>query len=137
MDINFRGPGWPPIYFDPTWEELVELLKSFDTLRIGFVDTPNGESDLVLASGFGNTHNTLARALGEMNPHLKPSPRDNLKYGRMHGTCIFFEDAGRYWFNLSDFGAAEYTTPSEAIHHFRGRARRVVKDILQILDITY
>lgn len=131
MNINHRGPGWPPIYFEPTFEEMLELTKSFDTLRIGMV-REKGEYYLVIASGFGNTHSTLSRALGELNPRCRPSRIDGLKYNGLDGTAILYEEDRKFWFNMNDLDGGEKETVEEALRKFPYSVGKQLREIVKL-----
>ena len=45
-----------PIYLNPGFAELEELSEYWDTIRICVVEE---EGDILLASGYGNTHSTI------------------------------------------------------------------------------
>jgi hypothetical protein len=132
MDINYRGKDWPPIYFDPEFDEMLELTKSFDTLRIGLVKEKLGVF-LVIASGYGNTHSTLSKALGEMNPRLKPN-REGEKYAGLDGCAILYEEDGRHWFNMADLGGGEKESPQNALPCFPSKVRKQLSEIVKLAD---
>jgi hypothetical protein len=129
MDINFRGSDWPPIYFDPEFDEILELTKSFDTLRCG-IHLEKGKHYLVIASGLGNTHSSLSRAIGEMNPRGRLSRIDGLKYGGLDGTFIIYEEQGKLWFNMCDYGGEEKVAASQAISQFPVELHAQLRDIV-------
>ena len=114
MNINWRGADWPAVYWDPEPDEMLELTRSFDTLRVGFKKEKN-VFHLVIASGQGNTHSTLSRALGEMNPRCRLN-QEGLKYDGLNGTTIIFCDDNRLWFNMCDFSGNEQTPWRKAIN---------------------
>lgn len=132
MNINWRGEGWPAIYFDPEFDEMIELTKSFDTLRIGGIKEKD-KWHLVIASGYGNTHSTLSRALGEMNPRCKPN-REGLKYNGLDLTSILFEEDGRFWFNQSDLSGSEKTPVDVALKDFPTEIRMQLKEIVKLAE---
>ena len=132
MDINFRGKGWPSIYFDPEFEEMIELTKYFDTLRIGGLEEKDGWH-LVIASGLGNTHSTLSRAIGEMNPRCKPN-REGLKYGGLDLTSILYEEDGKFWFNQCDLSGYEKTSIEEGLKDFPEPIRTMLKEIVKLAE---
>ena len=113
MDINWRGADWSPIYWDPEPGEMLALTRSFDTLRVGF-KLEKGFYHLVIASGLGNTHSTLSRALGEMNPRCKPN-REGIKFGGLDGWVIIYYECNRLWFNMEDYSGNERTPWRQAV----------------------
>lgn len=133
MNINWRGKDWPPVYFDPEFDEIIELTKSFDTLRIG-LKLEKGRYHLVIASGLGNTHSTLSRALGELNPRLKVSRIDGLKYDGLDGCAILYEEDNRIWFNMDSIGEGEKVSPYDAIKQFPSEIRQMIKDIVRLSE---
>lgn len=61
---------WYPCYLNPSFDEVVELAKSsWDTCRI-LVNNENG--DLIIASGYGNTHESISKLYSD---HLKKKRR--------------------------------------------------------------
>jgi hypothetical protein len=131
MDINYRGPDWPSIYFNPDFKEMIALTKSFDTLRIG-LKREKGKYNLVIASGYGNTHSTLSRALGELNPRCKVSKFDGLKYDGLDGCAILYEEDNKYWFNMADLRGDEKETPEVALRTFGEPAKSMLKEIVKL-----
>ena len=127
--MNIREEkNWPPIYFDPTWEECQDLIeRGFDTLRIG-IYTEKGVDYLVVASGHGATHNTIAQHLGRLNPRRKQS-MDGERYEFIN-SLIIFEHKGRLL--LTD-GCQEDDDACKELakqfSQFNGPALRAVKDI--------
>lgn len=56
--MRIEEPNWYPCYLNPTFDEVLELARSgWDTCRI-LVNSANG--DMVIASGYGNTHTSIA-----------------------------------------------------------------------------
>src|SRR5688572_1556497 len=104
--MNIQDPNWSyPIYWQPTFDELVALARSsWDTVRIVVsLDSrvepaqPNG---LCLASGYGNTHSSIVAMLTK---HLRRRPYTD--------TYILYHEGGRALMNLQDLSGndrAEY-----------------------------
>lgn len=80
-----------PVYMNPTFDELVELAKShWDTIRILVLDETN---DILLASGYGNTHECLVRS---WRAHTSN------KRGPYATPYILFHEQGRAYMNCED-----------------------------------
>lgn len=93
-----------PVYLNPNDSELIELAESrWDTLRV-----LESESILCIASGYGNTHQTLVWRYCEyhgMNPRYTEYPKRFRYNGRLPdwNPLIFFHDnSGIMLCNLGD-----------------------------------
>lgn len=55
--MRINHPDWYPMYLNPDFGEILELAKSgWDTCRILYNES---NSDIIIASGLGNTHNSM------------------------------------------------------------------------------
>lgn len=80
-----------PIYLQPTFDELCELAKSnWDTCRVLVTD----EGELVIASGYGNTHTSMWQALRAYKKN---------KYVHVE-SYIIYKEFGTLYMNLEDMG---------------------------------
>lgn len=118
MKIN--ETEWYPIYLTPTPEEIAELAASqWDTIRILSLDTtqrnntiPTNQTSICIASGYGNTHETLARAL-----------RNHFKVKSVWSTPMilyYIRDGNNKVarFNMGDCGGSDSVRPSVAFRRF-------------------
>ena len=108
-----------PIYLNPTDAELIELGESrWDTLRV-----LSGPDVLVIASGYGNTHETLVQRYKRHSGGGKTSKRYDPRYQQEMdiyvGPCldwesyIFFYDHRKVMLcNLGDVSGPEAASPS-------------------------
>lgn len=77
MNISEWPDGAYPIYLNPDFEDILKLAEhQWDTLRILF-----SEDVLIIGSGHGNTHETLARAYRN---HLKARRTPYLEAAIIH-----------------------------------------------------
>lgn len=103
-----------PIFLNPDFNECLRLAKSgWDTLRI----LDDGEN-IIIASGYGNEHNTLAR------------------FGRLHlgkrwnaDPSILYHENGIAYLNASDMGGPEKTT--KIWKYFSDNHVEILKDIIR------
>lgn len=114
---------WPdgvsyPVYINPTPQEIIELVETgFDTLRVCHT-----EDVLAIASGYGNTHNSVQNAV-----------RQALKIKRWTGrTLILHKDGpvrGQLYWNMEDV-SGKYAEPfSEGRNEFDDNHWDLIKDI--------
>ena len=130
MEIGKTQGFFVNVYFDPEFEEILELTKSFDTLRIGLHKEKN-QTHLVIASGYGATHSTLSHALGKLNPRLKPN-KDGIKYqGLSGGSTILYEEDRRLWFNVEDWSMSDKEKPDKVLPFFGEPARSLMKEVIK------
>lgn len=130
MEIGLSQGHYYPVYFDPEFDEILSLTKSFDTLRIG-IHKEKDKDHLVIASGLGNTHSTLSWCLGQLNPRLKPN-KDGIKYqGLNGGPLILYEQNRRLWFNACDWSMDEKCKPSDVICYILEPAKSIIKEIIK------
>ena len=72
MRVSFWPDGSSPVYIDPTSSEVTELLGSgWDTIR-GFI----ADGELCIASGYGNTHESIAKAYKHFRDVKRPDFTD-------------------------------------------------------------
>lgn len=125
MKIN--NPDWFPCYLNPSFNELKELADSrWDTVRILIIDERNNKG-IAIASGYGNTHTTIAHALQD---HYKvkraPFTHDFILYKRMGKAYINDPVIGR---NLSiDQALREYFTPEQT---------EILKELVNLSDLKF
>lgn len=75
-----------PVYIDPTFQEIVELAKARpDTLRI-----MDGEDHFAVASGFGNTHSSVCKAVAKVL---------GVKLWLNADDYILYREYGQWYFN--------------------------------------
>lgn len=101
MAVFSNWNGEYPILVNPTWEEIV-LLNKWDTVR---VCVEFERKNIGLASGFGNTHDSITKAM--------------VAHGFSTGlpsTYILFREDGRYWFNMEDV-SGQRKVPAQRIIH--------------------
>ncbi|MDE1971013.1 MAG: hypothetical protein KGI50_05580 [Patescibacteria group bacterium] len=117
-----RYSHWPtgdyPIFIDPTFEEILELAKSRpDTLRI-----LEDDDHLAVASGYGNTHDSVGKAAYKMLGH-RWHPFD----------YILYREQGRWWWNPMwhwDTKSEKVATDSNLVSISK-RTEEFVKDFMQ------
>lgn len=110
-----------PIYLNPTDSELQELViaDSWDTLRF-LEDEPN----IAVASGYGNDHSTIARAIRAIPEHK-----------RFHGTAyILFHTHRKLFFNLEDINGKAQVPWRNALRYFPPMMQKLVKEIAAWYD---
>lgn len=133
MEIGQSQGFLAPVYFDPEPDEIIALTKSYDSLRIGIYHD-KGEYDkvfhLVVASSRGARHSTLQKALGRLNPQIKPGNGEKYQ-GLAGGCCVLYEEDRRLWFNMCDFSGSEKLPAREGLEYFGEPARSLIKQILQ------
>ena len=98
------------------------------------IHTEGGKEYLVFGNGLGTTHSTVSRALGEMDPRIKPSPRDGLKYqGINGGTLILYDEDGRVWINGDSWSMSEKTKPEEVSKYMKEPAKYQFKELVRLI----
>lgn len=115
-----------PIYLDPDFAEVLEICKvGWDTLRVGTFTIPYSQTleneHLVIASGYGNIHTTLAHAI-----------RDHFRNKRiMMDPYILHHRGGIAYFNLEDVGGSQYARYEKWSGFFRQEHVEIFKDIIR------
>lgn len=122
MRHSFWPDGSYPQFVNPEFDELVELANhKWDTVRI-LVD----EEDLVLGSGYGNTHTTLAKAARVM-----------LKTKRFLGVpYILYHEQGRAYFNMTDVSGQEREPALSGLKEFSARHKEVLRELIKLSDLS-
>lgn len=134
MEIGKSQGFYGYIYLDPDFDELVEVAsRGFDTLRMG-IHVENGKEYLVFGDGHGTTHSTVSRALGELNPNLRPSRIDGMKYQGINGGCIILYEENGYWVNAQDWSMGEHEKPMEVAKAMKEPAKTSFKDLIKLLE---
>lgn len=119
-----------PIYFEPTFPEILELAASeWDTCRIVIIDDKrvSDEEKLVIASGFGNTHTTLVE-FTRKHFQLKRYP-----YGR---PMILYHRNGIAFFNLEDIGGKDNARFERASKTLNDNHAELIKDLIRESDLA-
>ena len=113
-----------PIYLNPTDTELVELASTeWDTLRV-----VECEGTFLVASGFGNTHETLVQYYKRKNGEGKTKIRNLPDWS----SFIFFHDrTGIMLCNLEDVGGSDKATPSRWRRRFGAERLRQLRLIAE------
>lgn len=134
MEIGLSQGFYGFIYFDPTPEELIETAKSnFDTLRMG-IHTEKGKDYLVYGNGYGTTHSTVSKAMGQLNPRCRPSRIDGCYYeGINGGTVILYIDRNRVLINASDWSMSEEAKPEDVARYMKQPAQHQFKELIRLI----
>lgn len=107
MKLSYYTTGDYPIYVNPTANEIKELVeRGFDTLRI-YIDTERGI--LAIASGYGNTHDSIIKKVCEIQPRFFPE------------SYILFRQGTELFWNLEDRGGkrkASFNYGLRYIHNY-------------------
>jgi hypothetical protein len=117
-----RVSHWPdgsyPIYLNPTFEEIVELAaQSIDTLRI----MEDGDH-LAVASGYGNTHDSVQRAARKHWPRFFPIDH-----------ILVRVPGGWKWTNLHNTEhSSEFLTFEEGLKWCEPRTREFVREFVKL-----
>lgn len=114
-----------PIYFDPTFDECVELGRnSWDTLRLCVLD----DKDIPIkafgvASGYGNDHYGVIRAMRDYynNRHMNAVTLS---------TYIIYRVHGHLFFNMEDVSGHERVAWRDAKEYFCTEHWQWIRDIL-------
>jgi hypothetical protein len=122
MKINH--PDWYSSYLNPTFEEILELAKSgWDTCRI--LMNPDN-NDLVIASGYGNTHSSIAEryrvALGKRRI---PSCESYILYHENRIALL----------NLEDVSGSQRARVADNLDLF-GKHQDLIKDLIRESDLS-
>ena len=135
MEIGLSQGFFGFIYFDPTDEELIQVAKSsFDTLRMG-IHKEKDKEYLVFANGYGCTHSSISRAMGMLNPRLKPN-HNGEKYQGINGGClILYEENNRprLLFNAGDWSMSEESKPEEVLRYIKESAYSQLKELVRLI----
>jgi hypothetical protein len=118
---------WPdghsyPIYIDPTFDEIVELAKSQpDTLRV-----LEDEHVTALASGYGNTHDSVCKAV---RLHLGNKRWLGVDY-------ILFNEMHQWFINpLGHLPTPHDRVPYErCLKYFEDKTQVAIKDFVRVYD---
>lgn len=130
MKINNKD--WMPCYLDPDFNELQELADShWDTIRILTIDEPRLTGTLheciVMASGYGNTHETLARNIRN-SFGLKRTP--------FCYDFILYKSCGKPYFNDLSTGNDEMEV-EEMLRSFTTKQQQILVDLIALSDLRY
>jgi hypothetical protein len=127
MKIN--NSDWYPCYLNPDFSELEELANShWDTVRILIIDEPRKpeiHNQVIMASGYGNTHETLARTY---RSYFK------LKRTPFNYDFILYKRDGRAWFNDLTAGQDKVSV-EEMLRSFTNEQARMFKDLLALSNL--
>lgn len=120
MRYSFWPDGSYPIFINPEIPEVVELAKSgWDTVRICVE-----EEVLAIASGYGNTHQSVIEAVSAL---LKPKKRF------FPETYILFREEGDFWFNLEDVSGQRKAHYFSVIkQYFNPDHAAILRDLVQM-----
>jgi len=115
MTIN--PPDWYFIYLNPTFEEVQKLAESmWDTCRI-----IKHEDDIVIASGLGNTHESMLKAYRTHTQNLRAMPEAYILYHR----------GGIAFFNLEDLGGSRAARAARWERFFCDLHIKMLKDLIR------
>ena len=112
-----------PIYLNPNFNELLELAQAgWDTIRICVEPDAN---DILLASGYGNTHTCIARQYKAIN-----------RRGLLDG-FILYKEANIAYFNTEDIrgGRAKHRSPGWE-QYFSQEHEEIIKDLIRESNLT-
>lgn len=129
MKIN--PPDWYPCYLNPDDTELVELANSrWDTVRILTIDEPRLDGTLheaiILASGYGNTHNTLVQ-------NVKRS--FGLTRAPWNSDFILFKMCGRAYFTTPN---QDRVPADQALRDwFTAGQQTILSELIKLSDLRY
>jgi hypothetical protein len=117
--MRINHPEWYPCYINPSFDELIELAKSgWDTCRILVPYSDQNNNDIVIASGYGNTHDSIQNRyfihLGatliekEVDGRIRYRWKTNGKRLPSMNTYILYHDyTGIAYMNLEDTGGSD------------------------------
>jgi hypothetical protein len=108
-----------PIYLNPTFQELCELSKHWDTLRICINDNNN---DFLVASGYGNTHNTIWQYYKQIDKRA------------MLSCFIMYKENGIVYLNTEDVGGNE--RDRRWTKYFNAEHIDIIKDIINQSELN-
>lgn len=116
MKFSFWPTGDYPIYINPSTKDMFELAATgFDTVRICVEDEL-----LAVASGYGNTHQSVIDAV-----------RQSLKIKRWHPeTYILFKENNQYWFNLEDISGDRKVFWRDVKSYFSDEHWNLISDLI-------
>ena len=120
-----------PIYLNPTWEELEELAKSgWDTVRIA-VDGQN----LILGSGHGNTHHSLAHFYG-VHKGITPRERTGSVCASLDSCLILYYRGKQAYFNNDDDGGTDRARLTALRNCLSEQHYQMLTDLIQLSELT-
>jgi len=114
MKLSYWPLGDYPIYINPTDKDLIELMETNpDTIRIC-----DDTGILAIASGFGNTHNSISKIV-----------KEQVNKGFCPMCFILFRQDQTWWWNLEDVSGSSRVSFKSGLRYLDKESKTILEGL--------